>query len=340
MVHTSLKEHLRHEQAFFTHKVLLDEHNKKLLNSIFFAIALSAKEISHLLSKPALLNILGQTGFTNVQGESVQKLDEITNTIFIENLKATGAVCALGSEEEESFVLVPSEDSKGRFVVFFDPLDGSSNIDVNVSVGTIFSIFYLAENLAITEENLLQAGKSQVAAGYVTYGAACILVYSAGNGVHAFTLNTDKTKASEASDDFLLSHKDMLIPESGKYYSANLGNYHKWQEEDQKAITAFQQKASLRYVGSLIADFHRTLICGGIFSYPADKTTKKGKLRLLYEVAPLSFIIEQAKGKAFDGACVRILDKKPQQLHERTAFLFGSPLDVDLYLSHFNTNPQ
>lgn len=340
MLHKSLKEHLQEAQSSFSHTAFLNEQNKMLFHSLMSAIATSAKEIAHLLTKPALLNILGQTGSVNIQGETVQKLDAITNNILLENLIDSGAICALGSEEEEHFVIVPSDKAHGRFVIFFDPLDGSSNIDVNVSVGTIFSIFYLKEDCAITEENLLQAGKELVAAGYVAYGAATILVYSVGSGVHGFTLSIDtKSKNSqnnqEPIEQFLLSHEKTIIPKTGPYYSANLGNFHKWQTEDQNALLAFQEKASLRYVGSLIADFHRTLLYGGVFSYPIDKKTQKGKLRLLYEVAPLSFLAEQAGGKALGADGKAILEKTPITLHERSSFLFGSEQDVAFYRSFF-----
>lgn len=333
--------------------------------SLMSAIASASIRIAELLNKPALLGVLGETGSVNVQGEHVQKLDDLSNNIFVDLLTQSRAVCALGSEEEENFLIVDtneqqkcrivqdeknqaekkSEECKqniesatcstseqGRFVVFFDPLDGSSNIDVNISVGTIFSVFYMEENLAITKENLLQAGKNQVAGGYVTYGAATILVFSMGNGVHGFTLNRSSKNPIE---QFIHTHPNCIVPSAGKYYSANLGNYNNWEEGDQKAIDAFQAKSSLRYVGSLIADFHRTLLCGGVFSYPVDKKTKKGKLRLLYEAAPLAFLMEEAKGKAMGRDGRAILDIKPEELHQRVPFLFGSSDDVDFYLSHF-----
>lgn len=297
--------------------------------SLMYDLILSAKIISRHINKAGLVDVLGGTGEVNVQGEDVQKLDELSNKIMIHRMLTSGAICALGSEEEVYATFVPADKPRGNYIIFFDPLDGSSNIDVNVSIGTIFSIFRKEDEEEICDENLLNPGYKQVAAGYFLYGPSTMLVYSTGQGVHGFTLDP-------SVGEFLLSHPDIQIPNKGKYYSANVANYSKWAEADQKAIDHFAENGySLRYVGSLVADFHRTLLCGGLFSYPADSKNKNGKLRLIYEANPLAFLMEQAGGLSFDQDGVKITDKSPQHLHERTAFLFGSKEDVEAYRSFF-----
>lgn len=298
--------------------------------SLLHDLILSAKIISRSVTKAGLVDILGGTGDINVQGEQVQKLDEFANSVMIYRMKNCGVVCALGSEEEEELIVVDNKQDRGNYVIFFDPLDGSSNIDANVSIGTIFSIYRVDEKTELTKENILRKGTEQVAAGYFLYGPSCIMVYSTGHGVYGFTLDP-------SVGEFLLSHDNIKIPENGKYYSANLANYDKWAEADQKAMDSFAHGGySLRYVGSLVADFHRTLLYGGLFSYPADKKNTRGKLRLLYEANPLAFLMEQAGGLALNGEGKRVLDTAPEGIHSRTAFLFGSKNEVEKYRSAFN----
>lgn len=297
--------------------------------SLLHDLILSAKIISRSVTKAGLVDILGGTGNINVQGEQVQKLDDFANSVMIYRMKNCGVVCALGSEEEEELVVVGSPKERGNYVIFFDPLDGSSNIDANVSIGTIFSIYRVEDDTELTKENVLRKGAEQAAAGYFLYGPSTVMVYSTGHGVYGFTLDP-------SVGEFLLSHDNIKIPENGKYFSANLANYGKWSEQDQKAADSFVQGGySLRYVGSLVADFHRTLLYGGIFSYPADSKNAKGKLRLLYEANPLSFLMEQAGGLALNGSGDRVLEIVPEHIHTRTAFLFGSKNDVEKYRSVF-----
>lgn len=298
--------------------------------SLMHDLILSAKIISRSVTKAGLVDILGGTGDINVQGEQVQKLDDFANSVMIFRMKNCGVVCALGSEEEDDLIIVDTDKPRGNYVIFFDPLDGSSNIDANVSIGTIFSIYRVEDNTELTKENILRNGTEQVAAGYFLYGPSTMMVYSTGHGVHGFTLDP-------SVGEFLLSHENIHIPTKGKYYSANLANYTKWSEQDQKAMDSFNDgNHSLRYVGSLVADFHRTLLYGGLFSYPADKKNINGKLRLLYEANPLSFLMEQAGGLAYDGNGKRVLEIEPKDVHVRTAFLFGSKEDVEQYRKAFN----
>jgi fructose-1,6-bisphosphatase I len=282
-----------------------------------------------------LADVLGLTGETNVQGEEVQKLDELANTTLIRNLSRGGKVCALGSEEENEPIYAPDGYPAGKYVVMFDPLDGSSNIDVNVSIGTIFGIHERRSRGPGRAEpsDLLQAGSKQVAAGYVIYGSSTMLVYSTGHGVHGFTLDP-------SVGDFFLSHVNIRIPERGKIYSVNEGNTSTWEEPTRswidwlKTPSADKQRPySARYVGSLVADFHRTLLKGGVFAYPADKKNQSGKLRLMYEAAPLAFLAEQAGGAASTGN-ERILDIKPTELHQRVPLYIGSKGDVDDAIAH------
>lgn len=297
--------------------------------SLLHDLILSAKIISRSVTKAGLVDILGGTGNINVQGEQVQKLDDFANSVMIYRMKNCGVVCALGSEEEEDLIILDNKDERGNYVIFFDPLDGSSNIDANVSIGTIFSTYRVDDNTELTKENILRKGTEQVAAGYFLYGPSTIMVYSTGHGVHGFTLDP-------SVGEFLLSHENIKTPESGKYYSANLANYDKWSEQDKKAMDSFTHGGySLRYVGSLVADFHRTLLYGGLFSYPADRKNPSGKLRLLYEANPLSFLMEQAGGLALNGEGRRVLETLPEKVHVRTAFLFGSKAEVEKYRSAF-----
>ncbi len=297
--------------------------------SLLHDLVLSAKIISREVSKAGLVDILGGTGGMNVHGEHVQKLDEFANNIMLYRMQASGAVCALGSEELEDAIILPPEQSAGSYILYFDPLDGSSNIDANISIGTIFSLFRRKDDAVgpLPPHRLLRQGVEQVAAGYFLYGPSTMLVYSAGHGVNGFTLDP-------SVGEFLLSHPDMQIPRQGKIYSVNASNHIYWDTATKKAVDYFAAPSdgrmpySLRYVGSLVADFHRTLLYGGIFMYPKDTHKPEGKLRLLYEASPMAFLAEQASGKATNGKD-RILDIMPTTLHQRTPLIIGSADDVD-----------
>jgi fructose-1,6-bisphosphatase I len=300
------------------------------LTALLQQITLCTKIIASRVNMAGLADHLGLTGETNVQGEEVQKLDELANATLIRNLSRGGKVCALGSEEETEPVLPPAGYPSGKYVVLFDPLDGSSNIDVNVSIGTIFSIHerISPERVGGSVADLLQPGHKQVAAGYVIYGSSTMLVYSTGQGVHGFTL--DPTVG-----DFFLSHVNIRMPARGKIYSVNEGNHATWQPGVQKWVEWLKAPSedklrpySARYVGSLVADFHRTLLKGGVFAYPADKKNTNGKLRLMYEAAPLAMIAEQAGGAASTGS-ERILEVVPRELHQRVPLYIGSKDDVE-----------
>ncbi|RUM61444.1 MAG: class 1 fructose-bisphosphatase, partial [Persephonella sp.] len=256
------------------------------------AIENATKIIASHVRMAGLVDILGKVGKTNVQGEEVQKLDEFSNNVLIEQLSASGQFYALASEELEE-PIYPEEGKDAKYVVAFDPLDGSSNIDVNVSIGTIFSIH---KRIGDGEENFLQEGYKQVATGYVIYGSSVMFIFSTGNGVNGFTYDPSVGM-------FLLSHPNMRIPEKGKIYSINEANSKKWVDEGLvKYIETLKDEGyTSRYIGSMVADVHRTLIKGGIFGYPADKKNKNGKLRMLYEASPMAFLIEQAGGLATDG---------------------------------------
>ena len=300
----------------------------RLLNDI----ALAAKIVSNDVRKAGLVDhILGAQGGQNVQGEEQQKLDVVADEAFITAFENGGEVCGIASEENDDFVAFQSETAKkGNYIVLFDPLDGSSNIDVNVSIGTIFSIYrrISPNGTEAVLEDMLQPGDQQVAAGYVLYGSSTILVYSTGNGVNGFTLDP-------SIGEFFLSHPEMRMPENGRLYSVNEGNLNDFDPTLRAYITYCQSNDnqtgkpySGRYIGSLVADFHRNLIKGGIYIYPAVPAAPQGRLRLLYECNPLAFIAEQAGGLATDGKN-RILDIKPSQLHQRVAFYIGSKLMVE-----------
>jgi fructose-1,6-bisphosphatase I len=273
------------------------------------------------------VNILGAAGAKNVQGEEQQKLDVIANETIKNCLNHTGRVCVMGSEEDEDIVPVPPEYPVGKYAVLFDPLDGSSNIDVNAAVGTIFSIYRrISMEGRGTVADVLQPGCKQVSAGYVMYGSSTMLVYTTGQGVHGFTLDP-------TIGEFLLSHPKIVTPRVGMYYSVNESNFGRWDRPVQAAVRGLKGDApdlnpkNSRYVGSLVADFHRNLIAGGIFLYPADTRNPQGKLRLLYEASPMAFIAEQAEGSGTDGVN-RILDIIPHSLHQRTPLVIGSREDV------------
>ena len=291
---------------------------------ILYDLALAGKMISRAVNQAGLIDILGATERTNVHGEEVKKLDVYAHEIIFKALDHTGYLCCMASEEAEDPIEIPAHFPTGKYALLYDPLDGSSNIDANVPIGTIFSIHRkISSGARGAMEDLLQPGTEQVGAGYIVYGAATMLVYTTGAGVHGFTLDP-------SIGEFLLSHPDMKIPaKPKKIYSVNEGNYAKWSAGQRKLVDDMRGTPdrpggfTARYVGSLVADLHRTLLHGGIFMYPADNASPKGKLRLLYEAAPLAFIVEQAGGKASDGAR-RIMEIQPEKLHERTPFYFGS----------------
>ncbi|MFQ5630871.1 MAG: class 1 fructose-bisphosphatase [bacterium] len=297
-------------------------------SALLYDIAFAAKVISREVRKAGLVDILGFTGKENVQGEEVQKLDEFADDMMFRALDHTGRLCCMASEEREGIILIPEQFSTGRYVLLYDPLDGSSNIDANVSIGTIFSIHRkVSEGDRGSLEDCLQPGYKQAGAGYVIYGSSTMLVYTAGNGVFGFTLDP-------SVGEFLLSHDNIKTPRRGKIYSVNEGNYKNWHEGTQNYIkyvkTADKETRrpySGRYIGSLVADFHRNLLYGGVFLYPADKKNSTGKLRLLYEANPLAFVVEQAGGYASTGK-QRILDIQPEELHQRVPLIIGSYEDV------------
>lgn len=300
------------------------------LSRLLRDLGIASKIVNREVNKAGLAEILGETGDTNVQGEKVKKLDVFANEQFIAALKAGGEVCAIASEENEEIIPVDSEISKNaKYVVAIDPLDGSSNIDVNVSVGTIFSI-YRRTTLSGpgTIEDFMQRGTEQIAAGYVIYGSSCMMVYTTGKGVNGFTLDP-------SIGEFCLSHPNMTTRKNANTYSVNEGNYLHFPDGVKKYIKYCQEEDkatgrpySSRYIGSGVADIHRNLITGGIYIYPTTTKSPKGKLRLLYECNPLAYIIEQAGGKATDGK-LRILEKDIKELHQRTPLFLGSSDMVD-----------
>ncbi len=301
------------------------------LSNILYELALAAKMISREVNKAGLVDILGETGGTNVHGEQVRKLDIYAHEVIFKALDHGGMLCCMASEEEEHILQIPERFPAGKYALLYDPLDGSANIDVNVSIGTIFSIHRkISEQPRGCLQDCLQPGRRQVAAGYIVYGSSTMLVYTTGNGVHGFTLDP-------SIGEFLLSHPDIRIPSPPqRIYSVNEGNYTRWSAGQRRFVDHLkgldgsdEPPCSARYIGSLVADFHRTLLYGGIFMYPADTRSPRGKLRLLYEAAPLAFIAEQAGGRGSDG-CRDILDLQPTSLHERTPLYLGSHELVDL----------
>ena len=300
-------------------------------SNILYDLAFAAKMIAREVNMAGLVDILGGTDERNVHGEDVQKLDAWAHDVIFKALDHCGHLACMASEEAEDFLPIPEHFKTGKYVLLFDPLDGSSNIDANVSIGTIFSIHKkITPGERGQREDCLQRGRDQVAAGYVVYGSSTMLVYTTGHGVHGFTLDP-------SIGEFLLSHENIRIPQPGKrIYSVNEGNYLTW-TPGQRALTdhikGLDGRAgkpfSARYIGSLVADFHRTLLYGGVFMYPADRKSPEGKLRLLYEAAPLAFVAEQAGGRGSDGH-QDILDICPTQLHQRTPLYLGSKEWVDL----------
>jgi fructose-1,6-bisphosphatase I len=299
------------------------------LSSLLSDLSLAAKVISLEVNKAGLVDILGFTGDNNVHGEQVKKLDMFAHDMMYRAMDHGGHLCVMASEEEEDIIHIPPQYKIGKYVLLFDPLDGSSNIDANVSIGTIFSIYKRVspDGKPGILEDCLQQGMEQVAAGYIIYGSSTIFVYTAGHGAHGFTLDP-------SFGEFLLSHENIKTPKKAKIYSINEGNYLYWhpglkkyikylQEEDKESSRPY----SSRYIGSMVADIHRNLLYGGIFMYPADSRHPNGKLRLMYECNPMAFIVEESGGRASNGK-TRILEVKPEKLHQRIPIFIGSEEDV------------
>ncbi|AWH73939.1 class 1 fructose-bisphosphatase [Dokdonia sp. Dokd-P16] len=300
------------------------------LSRLINSIRLAAKVVNHEVNKAGLVDIVGAVGETNIQGEDQQKLDVMANDTFIRTLTNRNILCGIASEENDDFISIQGQngDNNNKYVLLMDPLDGSSNIDVNVSVGTIFSIYrrVTPEGTPVTMEDFLQKGREQVAAGYIIYGTSTMIVYTTGHGVNGFTLNP-------AIGTFYLSHPNMQFPETGSIYSVNEGNYVHFPDGVKRYIKYCQEEKddrpyTSRYIGSLVSDIHRNMIKGGIYMYPKSSKAANGKLRLLYECNPMAFIAEQAGGKASDGF-EAILDLQPTELHERVPFFCGSRLMVE-----------
>ncbi len=300
------------------------------LSRLLSSIKLASKVVNHEVNKAGLVDILGDAGETNIQGEDQQKLDIYANDVFMKTLVNREIVCGIASEEEDDFVVIEGKNKShdNKYIVLIDPLDGSSNIDVNVSVGTIFSIYRRVTPIGtpVTSEDFLQPGNLQVAAGYVVYGTSTMLVYSTGYGVNGFTLNP-------AMGTFYLSHPNMKFPDDGNIYSINEGYYVHFPQGVKDYLKYCQEEEgnrpySARYIGSLVSDFHRNMIKGGIYMYPTSSKSPQGKLRLLYECNPIAFLAEQAGAKATDGY-KRILEIKPSELHQRVPIFVGSKVMVD-----------
>lgn len=313
------------------------------LSRILSSIRLAAKIVQREVNKAGLAqHILGAVGNQNVQGEEQQKLDVYADNVFINALSNRGVVCGVASEENEDYIAFDSNESMdGNYVVAIDPLDGSSNIDVNVSIGTIFSVYRRKTKPGTPAqlEDFLQPGTEQVAAGYVVYGSSTMLVYTTGNGVHGFTFDP-------SIGVFYLSHPNMMTPDDGKIFSMNEGNFHKSPRGVREYIKYCQEidpstnrPFSARYIGSLVADFHRNLIKGGVYIYPQTSSSPNGKLRLLYECNPLAFLIEQAGGKATDGV-KRIMEITPTELHQRVPYVVGSIKMVERVEQFIQENPE
>ncbi len=314
----SLGEFIIENQAAF-------QYSSGELSRLINSIRLAAKMVNHEVNKAGLVDITGSAGEINTQGEDQQKLDVFANNVFIQTLTNRQIVCGIASEESEDFITISGHDKKNqnKYVVLIDPLDGSSNIDVNVSVGTIFSIYrrVTPAGRPVQLEDFLQPGNQQVAAGYIVYGTSTMLVYTTGHGVNGFTLNP-------ALGTYYLSHPNMTFPENGSIYSVNEGNYIHFPQGIKDYIKYCQREEedrpyTSRYIGSLVSDIHRNMIKGGIYMYPSTSKTPDGKLRLLYECNPMAFIAEQAGGRASDGFN-RILDIQPTALHQRVPFICGS----------------
>lgn len=295
-------------------------------SNLLHHVAIAAKIVNREVNKAGLVDILGDAGNTNIQGEHQKKLDVYSNDLFIEALYGSGEVCGIASEENDTFIFLDGELAQdAKYVFLMDPLDGSSNIDVNVSIGTIFSIYRRVTPIGskATMDDFLQRGEKQIAAGYILYGSSTIMVYTTGTGVNGFTLDP-------SIGEFCLSHPNLTTPADGSIYSINEGNYIKFPQGVKQYIKYCQEKDSAtnrpyssRYIGSLVSDFHRNLLKGGIFIYPETESAPNGKLRLLFECNPIAMIAEQAGGAATNGK-MRILEMKPESLHQRTPFYAGS----------------
>jgi fructose-1,6-bisphosphatase I len=319
-------------------------YSKGELSRLLRDIGIAAKIVNREVNKAGLMDIFGDVGTINIQGESQKKLDVFANDQFIAALKSGGECCIVASEENDEIIEIDGEVSKNaKYIVAMDPLDGSSNIDVNVALGTIFSIYRRVSNTgSATLKDVLQKGTEQVAAGYVIYGSSTMLVYTTGKGVNGFTLDP-------SIGEFCLSHPEMKIPENGIIYSINEGNYIHFPEGVKKYLKYCQvedkqtsRPYTSRYIGSMVADIHRNMIKGGIFIYPTTSGAPNGKLRLVYECNPMAFIIEQAGGRATDGFN-RILDKKVSTLHERSAIFIGSKnmvLKVEELMQKYSPNTE
>ena len=316
--HQTLGEFIIENQSSF-------KYSSGELSRLINSIRLAAKVVNYEVNKAGLVDVLGLVGDTNIQGEDQQKLDVYANEKFIQTLVNRNIVCGIASEEEDDFISINSSDNnhQNKYVVLMDPLDGSSNIDVNVSVGTIFSIYRRVTPVGapVQLEDFLQTGNEQVAAGYIIYGTSTMLVYTTGDGVNGFTLNP-------AIGTFYLSHPQIKFPNEGTIYSVNEGNYIHFPQGIKNYIKYCQMEENnrpytSRYIGSLVSDFHRNMIKGGIYLYPTSTKNPQGKLRLLYECNPMAFLAEQASGKASDGSS-RIMDIIPTELHQRVPFVCGS----------------
>ena len=322
---------------FTIHQMRLFPSATGELSGLLRDIGLASKRINVEVNKAGLVDILGDHGTTNVQGEEVKKLDIYADEQMIGVLRHGISCAGIGSEEIDDFVIFDDEVScNSKYVVMFDPLDGSGNIDVNISIGTIFSVFKRITPLGtpVTKEDFLQRGDRQVAAGYVIYGSSTMLVYATRRGVNGFTLDP-------AIGEYCLSHPDIKCPATGNIYSVNHGNYYQYDKGIQDYINVCQQKTKAtggpytqRYIGSMVADVHRNLLKGGIFMYPTTRDKPKGKLRLMYECNPFAFIVEMAGGRATNGK-KRILEVDPTDLHQRSAFFIGSPLMMDELEKHY-----
>lgn len=316
---TTVQQHIRQQQRNFTEA-------SGTFSWLLSGLTLATKMVEAKIRQGGLSDTLGSKDTVNVQGEVQQKLDVFANEALLHTLGARDSVAALVSEENEEPLIINADPDSGKYIIVFDPLDGSSNIDVNVNVGTIFSIHKRLPGQKL-EDAILQPGAKQVAAGYVLYGPSTALVYTAGNGVHSFTL--DPTIGA-----FVLTNDQLRMPDQGPYYSTNEANESTWPLPYQQFVNRLRRGQlngktySSRYIGSLVADFHRTLLKGGVFLYPPTAKTPQGKLRLLYEANPLSFIAEQAGGAAINGT-ERILELRPESIHQRTSLVLGSRVEVE-----------
>ncbi len=319
-------------ESYIAKEQSLHPQSRGVFSNLLRRVGLASKVILSKAQQAGLIGVLGRYGKVNVQGEQQMKLDVIANEIMKSTFMWMGHVFGLASEEEEDIIQVERrQPENSEYIILFDPLDGSSNIDANVSVGTIFSIRRRVTNGGrCTLEDFLQEGSKQVAAGYVIYGSSTMFVYTTGNGVHGFTLDP-------MIGEYILSHENIRIPDRCKCFSANDSNYQKWDEPTREFADYIRygdderyRKTTSRYIGSLVADFHRNMLYGGVFMYPADAKTGEGKLRLLYECAPLAMLAEQAGGGATTGR-ERILDIKPTHLHQRVPFIVGNRQEIDLY---------